>query len=123
MTENTNGRTTTVQDVICMEIPVGIDPGDFLDDSPAQLALVQVLDERANEAIWGQWSPDHRPLRVDGFQAEWLITAEIEDVVLFQPAHDCEVCRQGNVKAERFLREHPGRWIAMGNLAYTPIWA
>lgn len=111
-----------VQDVICLAIPEEINPGVFLNqNNEFTAAFVTILTKMAQEQVWTQW-PVTKPTRVDWQVIEWMVTDKISDVQEFQPAHDCEDCRLGNVRAEAFLREHPGRWIAMGNLTYTPRW-
>jgi hypothetical protein len=114
--------TAPVQDVICLAIPDGIDPQVFLDGHvELREAFFDKLNRLAQAQVWNQW-PTRRPKRVDWETIEWLVTDQVDDVQEFQPAHDCAQCRLGNTRAEAFLREHPGRWLAMGNLTYTPIW-
>lgn len=115
---------TLVQDVLCLSIPDEIDPEVYLghSDESVQLAFLEQLTEMAYKSVWGQWSDRRAPADVKFSAIEWLITADVADVESFQPAHDCADCWMGNLMAEKFLREHPGRYIAMGNISYTPVW-
>jgi hypothetical protein len=116
-------ESRTIQDVICLAIPEGIDPEECLYGAGLEVRerFIERLTQMAQEQVWTQW-PGEQPESVDWEYVEWMITREIEDVQDFQPAHDCAECRLGNVRAEMFLREFPGRWIAMGNLTYTANW-
>jgi hypothetical protein len=113
---------TPVQDVLCLSIPEEIDQALYLDDPVLHAALINQLTRMATTIIWGQWT-HVRPVRVDDFAADWLLTNDLVDVERFQPAHNCPDCWAGNRKAEAFLRTHPGRWVAMANLVYTPVWS
>ena len=115
--------TEPVQDVLCLAIPAQIDPVLYVnhEDKSIQEAFIDSLTKEAYQSVWHQW-PTDPPVRVDWDAIDWLITRDAEDVSKFQPAHDCPDCWMGNLQAEEFLRANPGRWIAMANISYTPVW-
>jgi len=125
MSEQLSGRDGVINDVICLSLPAEIDPAVYLDhpDETVRTAFMRKLSDLAQGQVWNQWPGERAPIRVDWERMEWLITSEIDAVQRFQPAHDCAQCRLGNTRAEAFLREFPGRWIAMGNIRYTPVWS
>lgn len=105
-----------VQDVVCLAVPEDVDP--------TRDQLREFLMSLAEQTTWFQYMQPGwvRPAALQFESIDWLITQDIDDVEKFQPAHDCERCRQGNVQAIAFLKENPGRWIAMGNLTYIEEW-
>lgn len=108
-----------IEDVLCLGVPAGIDPTDT-----AVLAeLPYTLGPLIRETVWSQYGdPPFRPRDVLIEPSRWLITNDLADVELFQPAHDCERCRMGNDMARLWLTEHPGRWVAMANIRYEEVW-
>lgn len=111
---------TDTVDVFCAAVPDNINPAD-----PLQYGLlVTQLDRVALKYTARQWDQQHRrPLEIRNFTSEWFVTASEDDIEKFQPAHDCAACRAGNAQAAAFLRDNPGRYIALANLSYTEIWA
>jgi hypothetical protein len=53
---------------------------------------------------------------------EWKITSDWREVEAFQPAHDCAQCTAANDQAMAYLKEHPEKRIALGNLHYVEVW-
>lgn len=96
-------------------VPVDVDP------NVGMLDVIVQLEGLARRYVWGQFGAD-MPVDIEFAVTEWLVTDKREEVEVFQPAHDCAACRAGNDKADAFLREHPGRWIALGNLFYVEVW-
>jgi hypothetical protein len=48
--------------------------------------------------------------------AEWTFTDDPELVKALGAVHDCARCQAGTDQALAFLREHPGREVAVGHL-------
>lgn len=114
-----NTRRLLQNDVFVAAVPEHIDPGN-----PEQRSqLLAELDMVARRYVHQQWAGQRRrPMDVEHAQSEWLITCKREQIDGFQPAHDCAACRAGHDQADAFLRENPGRWVAMANLTYTEVW-
>lgn len=100
-----------IEDVVAIVIPEGVD--DLPEERLNALAYWQLM---------GQYAGGGRPRTLLVESMEWLVTGDWEDVERFQPAHDCAACRAGNDQAVAFLKEHPDRRIAMGNLKYWEVW-
>jgi hypothetical protein len=107
-----------IEDVVCLAVPAKIDP-----TNPAIAAVIpSMLTSMAEASIGLQYTGRRAPDKIELDQIDWLITSNREDVEKFQPAHDCAACRAGNDQALAFLRENPGRFIAMGNMKYRETW-
>ena len=106
-------RRHEASDVICLAVPDGVDPQDE--------NFVKTLDALAWENVRKQFS-QHARLTLTERHTEWLITNDPEKVEQFQPAHDCEECHAGNVKAKAFLIANPTATVAMGNVHYVEVW-
>lgn len=106
-------KTEVIQDVFAMAVPEGVDPADP--------DLVPKLEALARAYVVRQYQVAPKALLFDTI--DWLVTAEPADVEKFQPAHDCAACRAGNDQSLAFLRQNPGRYVALGNLTYTEVWA
>jgi hypothetical protein len=48
--------------------------------------------------------------------ADWVITSDPAEVTTLGLMHDCAVCRAGVDQATAYLRDNPGREIAVGQL-------
>ena len=100
-----------------MIVPETVDPGSGI---PMEL-LIPTMDVWARKTVWSQY--DNCPPQGLFFRdIDWLVTKDPAQVETFQPAHDCETCRDGNKKAHAFLSEFPNRYIAMGNIEYVEYW-
>jgi hypothetical protein len=110
-----------VQDVIAVGVPEFI-TAEHLEDRVIRDAILDHLTKAAWTSVWDQW-PDRKPLRLEDQHIDWLITSDPAEVDRFQPAHDCEQCRLGNITARQALADHPKRLIALGNIRYVPVWA
>jgi hypothetical protein len=102
-----------IQDFIVLTVPPGVDP-----DDPE---VRKKLEDQVSLNVMGQYK-GKRPRALAMDPVEWLITSDWEDVERFQPAHDCAACRAGNDQAIAFLKEHPDKRLALGNLRYWEIW-
>lgn len=113
-------REHATADVFAASVPPNVDPSD-----DAQLArLLQYLDLIAKAYIHKQWDgAREKPVKITHLVSDWTVTDKPEEIEAFQPAHDCAACRAGNDQAEAYLREHPGRWVALANLHYIEVWA
>lgn len=111
-------ETATIQDVIALAVPVVLEP--VLADPDARVDLVLQLEKIAHASVKNQYLRKPKALSFDAI--DWLITNDPDDVERFQPAHDCAACRAGNDQALAFLRENPGRYVALGNITYTEFW-
>lgn len=98
-------------------IVLGCAPHITLDD-PEHL---EALERLAQSNVMNQYK-GRRPRAILMDKISWLITDDWEEVERFQPAHDCPTCRAGNDQAIAFLKEHPDRWLALGNLKYWEVW-
>lgn len=105
-----------IQDYIVLALPSHIDASD----PDQRAALFDELTDRATQTVMAQYQRPPKALLLEPI--DWLITSDPADVERHQPAHDCETCRAGNVDAQAFLLEHPGRLLALGNLTYTEVW-
>ena len=105
-----------IQDVFAMVVPETFDPAQPED----RARLVAKLGPLAESYVARQYQKAPRALLFE--KIDWLITQDPADVEKFQPAHDCAACRAGNDQSLAFLRENPGRWVALGNLTYTEVW-
>lgn len=83
---------------------------------------LQAMENLALRNIWGQYHEKGAPEAILLQHIDWKITSTPAEVEEFQPAHECEDCRAGNEKARRFLTEHPGKRLALGNLFYVEVW-
>lgn len=102
-----------ILDYIVLSIPADIDP-----DHPDVQAT---LDDQAQFQVLNQYRKA-RPKAIVIDPIEWLITSDWRDVEAHQPAHDCATCRAGNDQAVAFLKEHPDRRLALGNMRYFEVW-
>lgn len=108
-------REVHIDDVFAALVPEG---ADYTTDEVKDRLSVMVHDQ-----VWHQWPREERPVEVQFEKIDWLVTQDPADVERFQPAHDCEACRQGNARIRTFLIENPGRWVVLGNMHYVEIWA
>lgn len=106
-------RTREAIDFIIILLPEDVDP-----HAPSTKAS---LDMQAMEQVVAQYPFRRSPKRLD-VRVNWVMTDDPEEVMKVQPAHDCNECRAGNDLAFRWLLEHPGRYLALGNLFYTEFW-
>lgn len=53
---------------------------------------------------------------------DWLVTRDPVQAEAFQPGDGCPACIAGTDQALAFLRDHPDRLIALGNLNYVEVW-
>lgn len=112
------GSVVAVQfDVMCMAVPEHVDPTVLLIDGVPSEQLRSVAIQSLMPQYEGQ---PPRAILLDSMDA--LVTNERADIEKFQPAHDCAACRAGNDQADTFLRDHPGRWLVLANVAYREIW-
>jgi hypothetical protein len=81
---------------------------------------MQNLERQAWQSVFAQWGPRERVVLAER-SIEWLITDDPAEVENFQPAHDCEECRKGNVLAREYLAKHPGGTVAMANIHYVEV--
>lgn len=102
-------------DVFAAVVPEGVDLTD-------RASLLVLLDDVARSYVHKQWQGRRRPLRIEFATSQWLITSEPGDVEQFQPADGCAACLSGNDQSIAYLRDNPGRSIAMANLVYTEVW-
>lgn len=109
-------RKVPIEDVFAVVVPPDVDTANLQEVIPKLIALAQA----SVAAQWRRVTP--RPLRVENLDADWLITNRLNEVEEFQPAHDCVACRAGNDQVAAFLRENPGRFVALANLRYTEVW-
>jgi len=103
-----------VVDYIALVVPLGV----TLD----QPGVLDKLDAMTVEAVVKQYADRKAPAGILLAPVEWTLTSDPEMVTTVQPEHDCETCRDGNLKAQEFLREHPDRQIALGNVHYLELW-
>lgn len=105
-------REEAVDDVFAVSLPEGVDVEDP--------ALTAELYGWVGRLVWAQYQ-GRRPheIRID---VDWLITASAEEADAFQPAHDCPSCLAGTDQVRAFLRDNPGRCVALGNLHYVEVW-
>lgn len=111
-------RRVPVQDVVCLAVPDYADPTDEV----SRAFLIPTLDILARKLTARQYEHLPKPPELEVATVDWLVTKDPADVERFQPAHDCAACRSGNDRSLAFLRDHPDRYIAMGNLSYTEVW-
>ena len=102
-----------ILDFIVLTVPTEVDP-----EHPA---FREYLDRLADHTTMSQYQ-GKKPKALVMDKIEWLITSDWEDVERQQPAHDCATCRAGNDQAIAFLKEHPDKRLALGNLRYWEIW-
>ena len=98
-------------------IVLGLPPGT----SPDEPGILDKLDRMSERTVIDQYK-GKRPRAIVMRETEWLITSDWREVERFQPAHDCATCRAGNDQAIAFLKEHPERRLALGNLHYEEVW-
>jgi hypothetical protein len=103
-----------IDDYIGLALSTETDP-----DNPK---LIAWLDAQAERKIVEQYRRMGGPVTLKIEPAKWLVTRDPVEVERFQPAHDCVQCRAANDQMVAFLREHPERWMALGNLRYTEYW-
>ncbi len=110
-------RQVGITDFIILGVPDDIEEPLTEDQYDAMESLVL-------RNVWGQYRTKRvmPPQAVLLQKVDWKITKTVEDVEAFQPAHDCEDCRAGNVKAKEFLAANPGSRLALGNLYYVEVW-
>jgi hypothetical protein len=81
---------------------------------------MQNLERQAWGSVFAQWGP-HERVVLEERSIEWLITDDPAEVDRFQPVHDCEQCRSGNVQAREYLASNPGGTVAMANIHYVEV--
>lgn len=112
-----------IKDVVCLKVP-----GRWHDDAVKHAAgedTPQFMDELINIArntIMAQYVGNPKIMSLVNITTEWLITSDLAEIEDFQPGDGCPACIAGNDQARAFLREHPDRYVALGNLVYTEIW-
>ena len=95
----------------------GVPFGTVLDDD------MRARLDRASEALlMRQYRGRRHPRALLLDATRWLITSSWEDVLAFQPDDGCPTCLAGNDQAVAFLKEHPDRCLALGNLSYVEVW-
>lgn len=112
-------RDVRTAEVFAAVVSEDVDPSD-----PEQrTTLIKELSAVANAYVMRQWvGKRERPVTIRDMISEWAITSEPDEVQAFQPAHDCAACRAGNDQAMAYLRDNPGRWVALANVHYTEVW-
>jgi hypothetical protein len=105
--------TEPVQDYVILGVPEGA----TLEDEDA----ADVLEQMAYRAVIGQYK-GRTPKALLFTETHWKITSDWREVEQFQPAHQCPTCIAGNDQAQAFLKEHPEKRLALGNLTYVEIW-
>lgn len=90
--------------------------------TPETRAIIDWMDGLARSRVSAQYTIIRPAPELEFDATRWLVTADPAQVEEFQPAHDCEECRAGNIKAKAFLRNNPGRAVALGNITYTEVW-
>lgn len=79
------------------------------------------LDRLAHKNVMSQYKK-RMPRAVLLEAIQWWITSDWRDVEARQPDHDCASCRSGNDQAIAFLKEHPEKRLALGNIKYVEVW-
>ena len=82
---------------------------------------IDALERLAQRNILSQYK-GRTPKALLLYESQWLITGDPEEALAFQPAHDCAACQAGNDQAVAYLKEFPGKRLALGNLHYTEVW-
>jgi hypothetical protein len=103
----------TIYDFIILGLPDDAD----LDDPE----VIKKLDAMAHRSVMGQYKRG-MPKAVLLEAIEWWMTSDWRDVEARQPDHDCPSCRAGNDQAIAYLKEHPTKRLALGNLRYVEVW-
>ena len=81
------------------------------------------LNQLMATAIKYVWAQYVRPPADIRFEAvSWLFTDDPDEIERCQPAHECSQCRDGNLQAQEYLRENPGRTLALADLKYVEVW-
>jgi hypothetical protein len=102
-----------IQDYIVLGVPAEADlSSEGTADALEHLAMKNVIN---------QYKKD-RPRAILFLETHWKITSDWREVEEFQPAHQCAACQAGNDQAIAFLKEHPDKRLALGNLTYVEIW-
>lgn len=97
-----------IQDVVAFVVPEKYGDGPIPQEQ---------MDELAYRLVMGQYAG--RTAIIEITKVDWLVTKDADEADAFQPAHDCAACVAGADQARSFLREHPDRRIALGNISYT----
>lgn len=118
MTDRVIRKLVAIKDVMCLSVPPQIDPLDPVQHPGLEAGLAKI----AHAAVLDQYKDDPDPPAIPTIEMQWLVTSDIEEAKEFQPDHDCPRCRAGTDQATAYLREHPGRFIALGNLSYDEVW-
>src|SRR3982751_4389792 len=109
----TEPLSETIYDFIILGVP-----DDASLDNPDTVAA---LDRLAHRNVMGQYKK-RAPRAVIMEPPQWWITSDWHDVEKRQPDHDCASCRAGNDQAIAYLKEFPGKRLALGNLKYIELW-
>jgi hypothetical protein len=110
-------ETRVIEDYFVAIVPVGIN----VNDVESYSRLIKTMKGEAYRAIMEQYKQPPRALIVAPI--EWLVTNSPKEVERFQPIHDCNECRAGNLRARQYLTANPDRFLACANLRYTEVWA
>jgi hypothetical protein len=102
-----------IQDFIVLTFPPDLDP-----DEPE---VREYLDRLAEYQTMAQYK-GRKPRALVMDRTEWVVTGDWREVERIQPAHDCTVCRAANDQAMAYLKEHPDKRLALGNLRYWEVW-
>lgn len=111
-------KRTPIQDVFAMVVPARLD----MEAPDVREETMAVLQNLAVATTWKQYADCEVMPELEFEEIDWLITKDPADVEAFQPAHDCAACRAGNDQSLAFLRDNPGRYIAMANIGYIEVW-
>lgn len=106
-------QVTEVKDVLTMVIPESLGIGD-----PRTHLLVYSQCVQWVHAQFKQYPEAERPT-IHFDRIDTLITDDFETADAFQPAHECDKCLEGTRLTAEFLRDHPGRFVALANIYYT----
>jgi hypothetical protein len=101
-----------ILDFVILAVPPGADP-----DTPEAR---KAMERQAQLQVMRQYKRPPKAVVIDAI--EWTITSDWREVDKVQPGDGCPTCVAGNDQAIAFLKEHPDRRLALGNLKYWEVW-
>jgi hypothetical protein len=101
-------------------IVLGVSPDVDLDTPEIR----EALNRLAQRSVMGQYAAkgSRPPKALVMDPIEWTLTSDWRDVEKMQPGDSCPTCIAGNDQAVAFLKEHPDRRLALGNMRYWEVW-
>lgn len=102
-----------IQDYIVIKVP---------SDTILNPESILKFNSMAKRCIVDQYKKPPYPSLILMHDTEWLMPKDWEEVIVFQPHHQCPTCLAANDQAVAYLKEFPEKKLILGNLSYSVFW-